>query len=229
MSQQNEQKVEAYGVSIKGMKSLRNVTVFGNKHCPCFLKHLLEEVPNKIVASYPESVYLAFSDLDKVVKERYKEIYLNGFNDIYEYDKKFPNKFEPIIVFIMHCNDDMAFDALVSRMAYIGYNAGIYFVFCYDEIPEFQSTAYTITSGRIIRLFKDGRIDNDNKSDRVKKLHTRDKKETLQCLKDFETGRLFTPIYMDKDSFKYNLENHTKGLFYELTEDGKDIVDIYAD
>lgn len=229
LSQNYEQKAQAYGISIKDMKSLRNVTVFGNKHCPCFLHHLLEEVPNKIVASYPESVYLAFSDLDKTIKERYLEIYKKGFNDIYEYEKKYPNTFEPIVMFITHCNDDMAFDALVSRMAYIGFNAGMYFVFCYDTMPEFQSTAYTITSGRIVRLFKDGRMDNDNKSDRVKRLYTRNKKETLECIKKYETGRLFTPMYMDEDSFKYNLENHTKGFFYELTEDGKDIVDIYAD
>lgn len=209
-------------------KDIRNVCVYGENNAGCFVRLLMEETKNKILTTYPTNIYLVIPSLEKIMHERFKRIYLTGHNDVYEYDKDHPGEIEPITVFIKHCTDDMVFDSLIVHMVARAYNAGIYFVFCYDEIPNFQHSEFEVTSGKILRY--DG-VHSTNE-DRRNKIHTeyeQNKIDSLECMKKYETGRLFMPEYLDLDTFFYLYENHAKRYFYEVNKEKNDIVDIFAD
>lgn len=209
-------------------QDMRNICVYGENDCTCFTRLLMEEIKNKILTSYPTNIYSVIPSLEKIMNERFKRIYLTGYNDIYEYDEDHPGEIEPLTVFIKHCNDKMLFDELIVHMVARAYNAGIYFVFCYDEIPEFKHNEFEATSGKVV-TFKGKHSTNEDHREEMHREFDQDKIDSLECMKKYETGRLFMPTYLDAETFFYLYENHAKRYFYIVDKEKNDIVDIFED
>lgn len=210
-------------------KQIRNVGVFGDEIAPEFTERLMSDIQNKVVMSWKDDVTKTLVSLKEELKKRQEIIFLADCNDIYEYNEKASKPIEALVVFIKHGDSSVLFDPTLAYLVFRGYNAGIFFVFCFDKCCDYNNEGTLMSCGKRVYFKSKKKSSIENIGETLQKIYQEKKNESLKCLNKLTNERIYISYYMNDSYLLTQFKNKQKGFFYKVDSTSHKIEDLFED